>query len=103
MKTLSTARELTFPEIAVGDAFTVEHTFTETDVRVFAELSGDYSPLHVDPTYASTTEFGKCVVHGMLLASLFSRLVGMYLPGKHALYVGADLALPEARVGGVAV
>ena len=56
MKTLSTARELTFPEIAVGDAFTVEHTFTETDVRVFAELSGDYSPLHVDPTYASTTE-----------------------------------------------
>jgi 3-oxoacyl-[acyl-carrier protein] reductase len=92
MKTLSTARELTFPEIAVGDAFTVEHTFTETDVRVFAELSGDYSPLHVDPTYASTTEFGRCVVHGMLLASLFSRLVGMYLPGKHALYLGQDLA-----------
>lgn len=103
MTTRSTARELTFPEIAVGDAFTVEHTFTETDVHLFAELSGDYSPLHVDPAYARTTEFGKCVVHGMLLASLFSRLVGMHLPGKHALYLGQDLAFRNPVLVGEAV
>jgi len=57
----------------------------------FAALSGDYSPLHVDPVYAAGTEFGGCVVHGMLLASLFSQLVGMRVPGVHALYLGQDL------------
>src|SRR5262249_16916083 len=52
----------------------------------------DFSPLHVDAEYAGTTEFGRPVVHGMLLASLFSQLVGMWLPGKHALYLGQDLS-----------
>jgi 3-oxoacyl-[acyl-carrier protein] reductase len=86
------ARETTFPDLTVGDTYAIERTFTAADVQDFAILSGDLSPLHVDPVYAATTEFGCCVVHGMLLASLFSQLVGMYLPGKHALYLGQDLA-----------
>jgi 3-oxoacyl-[acyl-carrier protein] reductase len=86
------ARDWAFHQLAVGDSFAIERVFTEEDVQSFARLSGDFSPLHVDPNYAGTTEFGGCVVHGVLLASLFSQLVGMHIPGKHALYLGQDLA-----------
>jgi 3-oxoacyl-[acyl-carrier protein] reductase len=86
------AAELGFRDIQVGQSFTVERTFTADDVRRFAAVSGDWSPLHVDPGYAASTEFGGCVVHGMLLASLFSQLVGMSIPGTRALYLGQDLA-----------
>ncbi len=89
---LASAAEWKFSEIPIGYAFTVERTFLAEDVQKFAQLSGDFSPLHVDPEYARTTEFGGCVVHGMFLASLFSQLVGMYIPGKHALYLGQDLS-----------
>ena len=64
---------------------------TESLVNDFAKISGDYSPLHMDIEYASTTSFKKRVVHGMLLASFFSRVDGMYLPGKHALYFSQTL------------
>jgi NAD(P)-dependent dehydrogenase (short-subunit alcohol dehydrogenase family)/acyl dehydratase len=86
------ARDWTFHQLAIGDSFSIERVFTVEDVQNFARLSGDFSPLHVDPDYARTTEFGSCVVHGVLLASLFSQLVGMHIPGKHALYLGQDLA-----------
>jgi len=80
-----------FADIVIGETFTIERIFTVDDVQRFAHLSGDFSPLHVSPDYAATTEFRNCVVHGMLLASLFSQLVGMQIPGKHALYLGQDL------------
>jgi len=85
------ASELTFDDIALGQTFELARTFSGQDVLAFAEVSGDYSPLHVDPVYAQGTEFGAQVVHGVLLASLFSQLVGMQVPGKHALYLGQDL------------
>ncbi len=94
------AAELTFQDIAPGQTFEVERVFTVEDVAAFATLSGDHSPLHVDPGYAAGTEFGGCVVHGILLASLFSQLVGMRIPGKHALYLGQDLVFRRpVRVG----
>ena len=88
---LAAAAELTFEEIAIGQMFELERAFSAQDVLAFAAVSGDYSPLHVDPLYAAGTEFGAQVVHGVLLASLFSQLVGMQVPGKHALYLGQDL------------
>lgn len=91
MKPSDAAAVTTFDQIEVGQSFTVERVFSAEDVAGFAAISGDHSPLHVDPDYAATTEFGRNVVHGMLLASLFSQLVGMRIPGKHALYLGQDL------------
>lgn len=85
------AAELGFDDIAVGQLFQIERSFSVDDVRAFAAVSGDHSPLHVDAAYAASTEFGSCVVHGVLLASLFSQLVGMQVPGKHALYLGQEL------------
>ena len=83
--------ELGFDDIAIGQVFQIERSFSAQDVLAFAAVSGDYSPLHVDAAYGAGTEFGACVVHGVLLASLFSQLVGMQVPGKHALYLGQDL------------
>jgi 3-oxoacyl-[acyl-carrier protein] reductase len=94
------AAELTFRDIELGQVFELERAFTAADVERFAAISGDWSPLHVDPVYAASTELGGCVVHGMLLASLFSQLVGMQIPGRLALYVGQDLAFRRpVRVG----
>lgn len=91
-KLVPEAAGLTFRDVQVGQTFEVERAFTVDDVQRFAALTGDWSPLHVDPAYAVTTEFGGCVVHGMLLAGLFSQLVGMRVPGRLALYLGQDLA-----------
>ena len=60
-------------------------------VNNFANISGDFSPIHIDEEYAKSTSFGKRVAHGMLLASFLSRVDGMYLPGKHALYFSQNL------------
>jgi acyl dehydratase len=83
--------EYTYDEIEIGlkKEFSVE--ITESLVNEFARISGDHSPIHMNNEYASTTSFKKRVVHGMLLASFFSRIDGMYLPGKHALYFSQSL------------
>ena len=83
--------EYKFDEIILGvkTKFTVQ--INESTINEFARISGDYNPLHVDEQYAAKTQFGKRVCHGMLLASFFSRLIGMYMPGKNALYFSQTL------------
>ena len=83
--------EYTYNEIKIGLKKEFSVKITESLVNDFAKISGDYSPLHMDIENASTTSFKKRVVHGMLLASFFSRVDGMYLPGKHALYFSQTL------------
>tara|TARA_Y100000590_G_scaffold401389_1_gene486208 strand:+ start:5945 stop:6376 length:432 start_codon:yes stop_codon:yes gene_type:complete len=83
--------EYTFNEIDIGLQKKFSVTITESLVKQFAKLSGDFSPIHMDQNYAKTTTFGKRVVHGMLLASFLSRIDGMYLPGKHALYFSQSI------------
>jgi 3-oxoacyl-[acyl-carrier protein] reductase len=85
------AARLGFSEIELGQVFEIERAFSREDTLAFARVSGDFSPLHVEPDYAAGTEFGGCVVHGILLASLFSQLIGMRVPGQAALYLGQDL------------
>ncbi len=94
------AARLKFSDIELDQVFELERAFSPEDTLAFAALSGDFSPLHVDPAYAAETEFGGCVVHGILLASLFSQLVGMRIPGEAALYLGQDLTFRRpVRVG----
>ena len=78
--------EYVLDDIKVGQKEKFEVVITESLVNTFADISGDYNPLHVDENYARSTNFKHRVCHGMLLTSFFSRLVGMYLPGKNALY-----------------
>ncbi len=83
--------ELTIDEISIGDTASFSRTLTDEDVRTFARLSGDENPLHLDDAYAKETQFKQRLVHGLLLGSLASTLVGMHLPGKHCLYLGQTL------------
>ena len=88
---MSSPLEYSFDEIEVGLKHNFEVIIDEELEENFAKISGDFNPLHMDEQYAKKTEFGKRVCHGMLLASFFSRLVGMYLPGKNALYFSQNL------------
>ena len=83
--------EYTFDEIEIGLTKQFQITITESMVDDFAKISGDYNPLHMDEKFAQSRDFINRVCHGMLLGSLFSRLVGMYIPGKHGLYFSQTL------------
>jgi len=83
--------EYSFDEINIGMKKQFNEIVTESMINDFAKLSGDYNPLHVNEEYARKTNFKKRVCHGMLLSSFFSRLIGMYLPGKHALLFSQSL------------
>lgn len=83
--------ELTFDQIEIGLTKEFNVTITQSLVDNFAKISGDFSPIHMNDEFAKSTKFGKRIVHGMLLASFLSRMVGMYLPGKYALYASQTL------------
>jgi 3-hydroxybutyryl-CoA dehydratase len=87
--------EFTFDEISVGQVEKYSRIWKEEDIISFASLSGDSNPLHLDNEYAKTTQFKKCLVHGMLVASTCSTLVGMYLPGKKCLYLSQSLVFKK--------
>jgi 3-hydroxybutyryl-CoA dehydratase len=79
--------EKRFEEFATGDAATFSKTITEADILLFAAVSGDNYPLHVDAEYAKTTRFGQRAAHGMLTASLLSTVTGMLLRKPGGIYV----------------
>lgn len=74
-----------------GSTASLTKTFTDKDVRTFAELSGDQNPLHMDEDYAAGTRFGKRLVHGILTSGLISALLGMQLPGPGSVYLKQTL------------
>ena len=83
--------EYSFDEIEIGMQKNFKIFISEDYLDDFAKLSGDDNPLHMNEEYASSTSFKKRVCSGMFLSSFFSRLVGMYLPGKHALHISQSL------------
>jgi 3-hydroxybutyryl-CoA dehydratase len=78
-------------EITPGMTATVSHLVTDSDVAGFANLSGDYNPVHLDDEYASKSRFGKRIAHGLFGASFFSGLFGTRLPGPGCVYAGQNL------------
>lgn len=78
-------------DLSIGMKHVFIATFTDEMARTFAELSGDVNPLHLDHDYATSAGFPSPVLFGMLTSSLYSQLVGVYLPGKFALLQGIDI------------
>jgi 3-hydroxybutyryl-CoA dehydratase len=74
-------RSVPIDQLTVGDAAESRKTISETDVYLFAGVSGDFNPLHIDAEYAKTTPFGARVAHGPLTFSLCAGLLGTELPG----------------------
>ena len=83
--------EYSFDEIEIGMQKNFKVNISENMLNVFGRNTEDYNPLHMNEKYASSTSFKKRVCSGMFLSSFFSRLVGMYLPGKHALHISQSL------------
>ncbi|MDR3422968.1 MAG: bifunctional enoyl-CoA hydratase/phosphate acetyltransferase [Xanthobacteraceae bacterium] len=81
----------TFDEIAVGDQASVSKTVSQQDIDLFAVVSGDVNPAHLDPAYAKTDMFHRVIAHGMLSAGLISNVLGTKLPGPGTIYLGQDL------------
>jgi len=83
--------EYSFDEIELGMQKSFKVNISENMLNEFGRSTEDYNPLHMSEEYASSTSFKKRVCSGMFLSSFFSRLVGMYLPGKHALHMSQSL------------
>ncbi len=78
-------------DFKVGDSATLRRIFREDDVQHFADLVDDHNRIHLDADYAAGTPFKQRIVHGMLVGSLFSALLGERLPGHGAIYLGQNL------------
>ena len=81
----------TFDEIKVGDSARLVRTLTKDDINIFAAMSGDVNPAHMDEEYARSDLFHKIIAHGMWGGSLISTLLGTKLPGPGAIYLGQTL------------
>ncbi len=77
--------------LKIGESASITRSFEEQDVIDFARLTGDDNPAHLDAAYAAQTQFKHQIVHGMLVGSLFSTLLGAHLPGKGTIYLGQNL------------
>ncbi len=81
-----------FERLRLGQTASHSMTVTAADIELFARLSGDANPIHLDEDYARTTRFGGRIAHGMLAASLISAVLGTELPGPGAIYLAQSLA-----------
>lgn len=82
--------QYTFEELEVGMKACFTVTVTEEMMKSFRRLSGDGNPLHCDEDYAIASGFPGRVVYGMLTASFYSTMAGVYLPGQRAILQGVD-------------
>ncbi len=77
--------KLLVSDMKEGEKFSFEEILSDEKINQFASLTGDFSPLHMNEGFAQSRQFKGRVVHGVLLAGLFSRLVGMHFPGENAI------------------
>lgn len=89
-----------FDELEVGQTAEFTKTVTEADVILFAGITGDLNPVHIDEVAASRSRFGGRVVHGMFSASLISTVLGTRLPGPGTIYLQQTLRFTApVRIG----
>ncbi len=89
-----------YDDLETGMSEVFSKTITEADLLMFAGVSGDTNPIHLDQDFASRTIFEGRIAHGMLTASLVSTVLGTKLPGPGAIYITQDLRfLAPVRIG----
>ena len=82
---------VTFDELTIGRQGTLTRTLTQDDITLFAVMSGDVNPAHVDEAFAKSDMFHKIVAHGMWGGALISTVLGTQMPGPGTIYLGQDL------------
>ena len=78
-------------DIKIGDKFSTAKQITDSVVRAFAELSGDYNPIHLDEEFAKTTRFGRRIAHGMISGALISAVLGYEFKTRKIVYLSQTL------------
>ena len=87
-------------ELKVGDAAEFSKTISEADVYLYAGVSGDLNPAHINEAYAQNTFFKTRIAHGMLSAGFISAVLGMQLPGPGTIYMRQELSFrAPVRIG----
>jgi len=81
----------TYDEIQIGESASLTRTVKQQDIQLFAALSGDVNPAHLDHEYAAGSMFGGVVAHGMFSGALISTMLGVLLPGPGTIYLGQTL------------
>lgn len=82
---------LSIDQVQVGMEASMTRQVTDADIQVFADLSGDYNPVHLDDEYAAASPFKQRIAHGMLSATFLSTLLGTKLPGEGSIYTSQTL------------
>jgi acyl dehydratase len=78
-------------DLKIGDKFSTTKQITDAVVRAFADLSGDYNPIHLDEEFAKTTRFGKRIAHGMISGALFSAVLGYKFKERRVVYLSQTM------------
>jgi 3-hydroxybutyryl-CoA dehydratase len=90
----------TMAEINIGDTAEMAKTVTETDIYLYAGVTGDFNPAHINEAYAQNTFFKGRIAHGMLSAGFISAVIAMKLPGPGTIYLKQEIAfLAPVRIG----
>lgn len=84
-------RNIPYSQIQIGQQAQFEKTISQQDLVLFASVSGDHNPLHLDPEFAATTQFGEPIAHGMLTGAIISAALAQILPGPGAIFVSQTL------------
>lgn len=84
-------QNVTFDEIEIGRSATLSRTLSQNDISLFAAMSGDVNPAHMDEEFAKGDLFHKVIAHGMWGGALVSAVLGTELPGPGTIYIGQSL------------
>ena len=90
----------TYDEIEIGESASLSRTITKDDIELYAAVSGDANPTHLDEVFALSSKLGGIVAHGMLTAGLISNLLGNKLPGAGTVYCSQDLRFASPVLAG---
>lgn len=90
----------TYDEMSIGETASLVRTVSSDDIKLFAAVSGDVNPAHLDADYAATDIFGHVVIHGIWTAGLISTLLGTRLPGPGTIYLAQNLRFCKAVAPG---
>ena len=78
-------------DLKIGDSFSTSRLVTDEIIRKFAEVSGDYNPIHLDEEFAKTTRFGRRIAHGMLSGAFISAVLGNEFKERKIIYLSQTM------------